>query len=96
MDKWALAIMFGLWMIAAAVYFGLTLSIKRKEKKTKTTGINRDTKAILELLICEIQQCKDMSEVNSLLDSWIKPNNLHPEKVQTIAKKGVRLFYLKG
>lgn len=54
------------------------------KKETRAVELEGKTKATLELLIHEIQQCKDMGEVRSLVDSWIKPNDLHPEKVQTM------------
>jgi len=45
--------------------------------------MNKVTKATLTLLIAEIQACQDMAEVNLAIDSWIKANDLHPEKVGT-------------
>ena len=45
--------------------------------------MNKVTKATLTLLIAEIQACQDMVEVNRVLDSWIKANGIHPEKVGT-------------
>ena len=45
--------------------------------------VDKVTKATLSLLIAEIQACQDMAEVNRVLDSWIKANGIHPEKVGT-------------
>ena len=45
--------------------------------------MDKVTKATLTLLIAEIQDCQDMAEVNRVLDSWIKANDIHPEKVGT-------------
>ena len=45
--------------------------------------MNSKTKAILTLLIAEIQSCEDITQVNELLDCWIKTNDLHPEAVKT-------------
>lgn len=48
--------------------------------------MNTETKAILTILIHEIQKCRDMAEVNELLVSWIKASDLRPETVR-IRKK---------
>ena len=45
--------------------------------------MDKVTKATLTLLIAEIQACQDMAEVKRVLDSWIKANGIHPEKVGT-------------
>lgn len=65
--------------------------------KEKTKKIEGECKATLEILIHEIQQCKDIDAVHQLLDCWIKPNDLHPERVQTIKldKEGVILSVVK-
>ena len=44
--------------------------------------MDKVTKATLTLLIAEIQVCQDMAEVKRVLDSWIKANGLHPERVE--------------
>lgn len=52
--------------------------------KTKSVKMTGAFKATITILIREVQECKDMDEVNRLLDCWIEANDLHPEKVQTI------------
>lgn len=42
-----------------------------------------ETKAALTVLIKEVQCCKNLDEINTLLNSWIKANDLHPEDVLT-------------
>jgi len=60
----------------------------------KSKDISQETKATLEILIHEIQEiikAKGRSastfhltlEIEMLLDTWIKANRLHPEKVQS-------------
>ena len=56
----------------------------------KTFKIKGKNKAFFEILIKEIQDCKDMAEVNSLLDCWIKANDFHPENVQTSSEEELR------
>ena len=51
--------------------------------------MDKVTKATLTLLIAEIQACQDMAEVNRVLDSWIKANDLHPEEVKTFGANQV-------
>jgi len=49
MDIWAiaiaLAILFGLWAIAAAIYFGLTLPIKETKQTRASHGCRETRKA---------------------------------------------------
>ena len=52
-------------------------------KNWREGKMDKVTKATLTLLIAEIQDCQDMAEVNRVLDSWIKANGIHPEKVGT-------------
>ncbi len=61
--------------------------------KTKSKSLNEETKATLEILIHEIQEILNFPylrvsqleyRLNSLLDSWIRGNELHPEEVMTI------------
>ena len=62
-----------------------------------TFKIKGTNKAFFEILIHEIQGCKNMEEVNVLLDSWIKANDLHPEKVETLTEEEFRQrFSAKG
>ncbi|MBA7709036.1 hypothetical protein ES703_117943 [subsurface metagenome] len=46
-------------------------------------ALSSETKAVLNIIIREIQDCQTMEKVKSILDSWIKANDLHPEEVQT-------------
>lgn len=57
--------------------------------------MRKETKAFLEILIYEIQSCGNSNEINTLLDSWIKANNLHPERVITISKEELPQFLKK-
>lgn len=45
--------------------------------------MKKRTKAVLEILIHEVQGCKTLEEVNQLLKTWIDANDLHPEEVLT-------------
>jgi len=45
--------------------------------------VNRKEKAYLEILI---------SEIKDLLDSWVKQNDLHPEKVEKYMYERIRCF----
>lgn len=54
-------------------------------KSLKTLEMSKETKGILTILIAEIQNCKDMEEIKSLLDCWIKANDLHPEAVERLS-----------
>jgi len=53
-------------------------SPEEAEKLGKVWGI-----ASLTLLVAEIQGCENMDEVKRLVSSWVKANNLEPEKVET-------------
>jgi len=52
-----------------------------------------ETRATLEILICEIQEILDgegdikITKIEQLLDCWIKANDLHPERVRTYRSK---------
>ncbi len=52
-------------------------------------------RAVFEILIKEVQDCKTLGEVNSLLDCWVEANDLHPENVDTLSKEEAeKLFRL--
>jgi len=53
--------------------------------------MDKVTKAALTLLIAEIQDCLDMAEINRVLDSWVKANDLHPERVGTLDAQSGRV-----
>ena len=57
--------------------------------KWKSVKLSTQNKALLSILIREIQECSNMNEVNLLLDSWIQ---LHPENVETMAEKEFNLY----
>lgn len=57
----------------------------------KTFKIKGNNKAVFELLINEIQGCGDITEVNSLLNSWVRANDLHPENVETLSEEGFKV-----
>lgn len=61
----------------------------------KTLEMSKETKGVLTILIAEVQDCKDMEEVRSLLDCWIKANDLHPEQVESLSKEDFRAKYFK-
>ena len=59
-------------------------------------ALDEKTKGVLTLLIHEIQEIIDspklddherIGEIYHLLQHWIKPNDLHPERVKTIPKE---------
>lgn len=58
--------------------------------------MNQETKAILTILIREIQDCGDMKQVRELTDSWVKANDLHPEEVETYLSTEALREVLKG
>ena len=60
--------------------------------KWKSVKLSTQNKALLSILIREIQECSNMNEVNLLLDSWIQANDLHPENVETMAEKEFNLY----
>ena len=62
-------------------------------KGWKTTKLNKQAKAALTLLIAEFQDCKDMTEVKSLIDCWIKANGLHPEEVETLSEAEFKAMF---
>jgi len=49
----------------------------------KIAKLTRECKAALTLLIQEVQDCKTQEKKDTLLESWIKANDLHPERVET-------------
>jgi rubrerythrin len=46
--------------------------------------LSEETTAALEILIAEIYDLNPNKKIRRLLESWVKANGLHPEKVQTI------------
>ena len=68
--------------------------MKRFHVKSKELG--SQGKAVLTILISEIQSCSTMSDVQKLINSWIDANDLHPEQVQTYsAEEAKKLFGIK-
>jgi len=58
--------------------------LRSKSKLFKIKGAN---KAFLEILIAEVESCKDIAEVKAILETWKKANDLHPEKVQSMSEE---------
>jgi len=55
--------------------------------------MSKESKAFLEILIREIRDTieenegnpsKAVEEINKLLDSWVRANDLHPERVEKV------------
>lgn len=51
---------------------------------TKQVEMSNETRAILTILIAEVQECSSKKTIKTLLDSWVKANDLHPEDVVTV------------
>ncbi len=59
----------------------------------KIFKIEGGCRAVFEILIKEVQDCRTLEGVNSLLDCWVKANDLHPENVGTLTEgEAERLF----
>jgi hypothetical protein len=54
---------------------------KKETNYISVESMSNITKANLELLIREIQELHPNEAISNLLDSWIKGNDLHPEKI---------------
>lgn len=63
--------------------------------KFKYIKMTRREKALLEIVFAEIQGCQDTVEVNVVIDSWVKANDLHPEKVKILSREEMTKM-LKG
>ena len=51
------------------------------------TEMTKREKALLTLIIAEVRDCRDMERVKAVIDSWVTANDLHPEKVETLANE---------
>jgi len=49
--------------------------------RLKQRGLSEEAKAALSMLIAEIYDLNPSEEIRRVLDSWVKANDLHPEKV---------------
>jgi hypothetical protein len=63
----------------------------RREKGDKAKEVfneiklTRIEKAMFEIFIHEIRDLNPNKEIRGLLDTWVKENDLHPEKVETVS-----------
>jgi len=69
------------------------VNISDRKRCEKRMSLTRREKAFLELLIREVQDAlPDVAsnrKVKNLLESWVKANDLHPEKVSIVKLKKV-------
>ena len=49
--------------------------------KFKLINMTPREKALLTLIIAEIQGCQDMEAIKGITNSWVTANDLHPEEV---------------
>jgi hypothetical protein len=69
----------------------LKLCLKKRLKETgKTIKLDGRCKALISILIREIQSCHDMNDVAHVLNGWVVANDLHPESVQEFNIKRVK------
>lgn len=60
-------------------------TLEGKRLKIKDIKLTVREKALLEIIIHEVKEVlPDSNKVMEVLDCWIKANNLHPEKVNTL------------
>jgi len=52
--------------------------------KLKNIKMTKREKALLAIVIAEVQGCRDMEGVKAITDSWVTANDLHPEDVKTL------------
>jgi len=75
------------------VRFIRSITEKLTKGRWKTIKMSKETRGIFEILIAEVQGCNDMQEVRTLLDSWIKVNDFHPEKVERLSNEEFRVKF---
>jgi hypothetical protein len=61
----------------------IVLIVVYLREKFRTRPFNKEAKAALEILIHDIRQRKTTPETDKILESWIKNEDLHPEKVES-------------
>jgi len=79
------------------------VEVKKKNGKIKTIKFTKREKTLLEILIHEIQETLTFCEpecydkINTILHSWIKANDLHPEQCITVrpTEKELKEFHEK-
>lgn len=60
--------------------------------KFKDIKMTRREKALLTIIIAEIQDCQNMEDVKAIVDSWITANDLHTETVVTLSKEEMEKY----
>jgi hypothetical protein len=58
--------------------------------------MSQETKTALAIIIREIRDAKGDEAINEVLDSWIKANDLHPEKVRAFKDTNELNKYLES
>lgn len=58
--------------------------------KFKDIKMTRREKALLTIIIAEIQGCQDMEGVKAITNSWVTANDLHPEEVKTLSEEEMK------
>ena len=51
-----------------------------------------EMKAVMELLISEILQCKTLAEIREITDSWVSANDLHPGRVREYQPRDAKMW----
>ena len=57
-------------------------------KKFKVIKMTPREKALLAIIIAEIEGCQDLHSVAAITNSWVTANDLHPENVNTLETIG--------
>jgi len=63
--------------------------------KFKDTNLTPREKALLAILISEIEGCPDVGSIAAVTQSWVKANDLHPEKVGVLNQEELKAFILR-
>ncbi len=53
-------------------------------------------KALLTIIIAEIQDCQDMEGIKAITNSWVTANDLHPEKVVSLNEEEMKKLSRTG
>lgn len=59
--------------------------------KFKDIKMTLREKALLAIIIAEIEGCQDMQGAIAITNSWVTANGLHPERVTSLSKGKVYL-----
>ncbi len=54
--------------------------------KFKDIKMTPREKALLTILIAEIEGCQNMQGIAAITSSWVTANDLHPEKVSSLSE----------